>query len=77
MTMPKMMQNWQKVILLILEILYIFYGTESKEGIKETLRKEGTETLRTMFRMAHTCLMFCCFSLDSFLFAFVVFQGKL
>ena len=40
-------------------------GIESKEGIK-TLRKEAIETLRTMFKMAHECLMFYCFSLDFF-----------
>ena len=68
MTLQEMMQNWQKVILLILEILQNFCGIESKEGI---------ETLRTMFRMAHECLMFYCFNLDFCLFVFVVFQGKL
>ena len=60
-----MRQNWQKVILLILKILYDFYGIESKEGI-ETLRKEGIETLRAMFRMPHEYLMFYWFSLDLF-----------
>ena len=65
MTVQKMMQNWQKVILLILEILYNFYGIESKEGI-ETLRKEGIETLRTIFTMAHECLIFYCFILNFF-----------
>ena len=71
MTVQKMMQNWQKVILLILEILYNFYGIESKEGI-ETLGKEGMETLRTMFRTVHECSMFYCFSL---VFLFVCFYG--
>ena len=66
-----MMQDWQKVILLILEILLNVYDIESKEGI-ETLRKEGIETLRTMFRMAHKCLIFYYSSLD---FLVVCFCG--
>ena len=63
-TVQKIIQDWEKVILIILEILWNYYGIESREGI---------ETLRTMFRMPHDCLIFYCLSLDFF----VVFQGKL
>ena len=45
--MQKIIQNWEKVILIILEILWNYYGIESKEE---------RETLRTMFRMPHYCL---------------------
>ena len=51
-------------ILIILEILWNYYGVKSREGI---------ETLKTMFRMPHDCLIFYCLSLDFF----VVFQDKL
>ena len=60
-TSQKMIKNWEKVILIILEI---FYGIESREG---------KETLRTMFRMPNNCLIFLCLSLDFF----VIFQDKL
>ena len=58
------MQIWQKVILLILDILYNFYDIESKEGV---------ETLRNMFRMAHECLVFYSFSLDFFVCLFLLY----
>ena len=58
-TVQKMIQNWEKVILIILEILWNYYGIESREG---------TETLRNMFRMPHDCLIFYCLSLDFFFF---------
>ena len=51
----------EKLILIILEILCKYYGIESREGI---------ETLRTMFRMPHNCLIFYCLSLDFFLWYF-------
>ena len=60
----KIIQNWEKQILIILEILWNYCGIESREGV---------ETLRTMFRMPHGCLIFYCLSLDFF----VVFQDKL
>ena len=50
----KMIQNWEKVNLLILEILY-YYVMDPREEI---------ETLRTMFSKPHECLMFYCFPLD-------------
>ena len=50
--------NWKNVILIILEILQNYYGIESREGI---------ETLRTMFRMPHDCLILYYLSLDYFL----------
>ena len=65
--MQKITQNWKKVILIILEILEKFYDIELREGI---------EALRTMFGIAHKCLMFYCFILG-FVVAFVLFQKKL
>ena len=58
-TKQKMIQNLEKVILLILEILQNYYSTESREGI---------ETLRTMFRIPHEYLMLYCFTSDFFFF---------
>ena len=58
-----MIKKWEKVILIIRPIM-TYYGIESREG---------KETLKTMFRMLHNCLIFYCLSLDFF----VVFYDKL
>ena len=50
-----MIQDWEKVILIILEILGNYYGIESRVGI---------ETLRTIFKMPRDYLIFYCLSLD-------------
>ena len=57
--------NWDKMVLIILEILWNYYDIESREGI---------ETLRTMFRMPHDYLISYCLNLN---FVFVAFQDKL
>ena len=51
----KLLRIEEKVMLIILEILWKYYGIESKEGM---------ETLRIIFRMFLYCLIFCCLSLD-------------
>ena len=53
--MQKTIQNWEKVILIILEILWNYCDIQSREGI---------ETLRTMFRLLLDCFIFYCLSLD-------------
>ena len=55
-TVQKIIQNWKKVILKILEILWNYYRIECRERIA---------ALRTMFRMPHGCLIFY-FILDFF-----------
>ena len=42
------------------------------EGVNINLEERGNKNLES-----HECPMFCCFSLDFFLFVFVLFQGKL
>ena len=59
--MQKIIQNWEKVILIISEILWNYYGIESQERM---------ETLRTIFRISYDCLNFYCLSLGVFLWYF-------
>ena len=54
-TVEEMIQNWEKVILIILEILWNYCHIQSREGI---------ETLRAMSRLPHDSLIFYCLSLD-------------
>ena len=51
----KIIQNWEKLFSIIFEILWNYYGIGSQDG---------KESLRTMFRMPHDCLIFYCLSLD-------------
>ena len=58
-----MIREGERVVLLFLEILQIFFGVELREGI---------ETLRTIFRIPYKCVIFYCFNLF-----ILLFQGKL
>ena len=59
--------RWEKVILLIMEILRNYCSIELREGI---------ETLINIFRMLIECLIFYCFSLNVLLLFLSCFKAK-